>query len=226
SDLAKIENSTEYLAALEEKKMRLQAEARALADRLTAHRRAVSHKLEKAVAEVLAFLDMPKVQFSVSMQANADLTPTGRDDMEFFISTNPSEPPAPLIKIASGGELSRIMLALRNVFLDKEGAETLIFDEIDTGISGKTSQKVGIKLRQLSRGPQVLCITHSPQIAALADEHFRIEKHEVNGRNETALHLLDDAGRVEEVARILGGIHVTETQRRSAKELIEDGKKY
>lgn len=226
SELARIENGSEYLEALQEKKKTLLNCALELAGKLSTHRRSVSFRLEKSIAEELSFLDMPKVRFSVQMLPTEALNPTGRDDMEFLISTNPSEPPSPLIKIASGGELSRIMLALRSVFLDKEGVDSLVFDEIDTGISGKTSQKVGIKLRTLAKNAQVICITHSPQIAALADHHFRIEKNEVNGRNETRLSLLTDAERVEEVARIIGGIHVTDLQRQSAKELIEDGKRY
>jgi DNA repair protein RecN (Recombination protein N) len=169
---------------------------------------------------------MPKVQFGVEILPAEDLSKSGKDNVEFLISTNPSEPLSSLIKIASGGELSRIMLALRSVFLDKESVGTLIFDEIDTGVSGKTSQKIGIKLRALSKNAQVICITHSPQIAALADTHFKIQKNEVNGRNETSLRLLDKNERIDEIARILGGIHVTETQKQSAKELIEDGEKF
>ena len=226
SELAKIENCSEYLAELQEKKKLLLQDALAIAEKLTLHRKEASARLEASVMEELAFLDMPKVRFSVQMLPMETVSGTGMDDTEFLISTNPSEPPSALIKIASGGELSRIMLALRSIFLDKEAVDSLIFDDIDTGISGKTSQKVGIKLRKLSKNAQVICITHSPQIAALADHHFRIEKNEINGRNETRLTLLSEEDRVNEVARIIGGIHVTDLQRRSAKELIEDGKSY
>lgn len=225
-DLSKMENSTEYLKKLEMEKTRLRADAIEISGKLTEHRKVASHRLEKEITEVLSFLDMPKVQFEVQITNTQDLGPFGKDDVEFLISANPSEPPAPLIKIVSGGELSRIMLALRSVFLDKEGVNALVFDEIDTGISGRTSQKLGIKIKAISKKAQVICITHSPQIAALADTHFRIEKKEVEGRNVTSLSLLDEEGRVDEISRILGGIRVTETQRRSAKELIEDGKKY
>ena len=225
-ELSHIENGPEYLAELILKKQQLETVAKELALRLSDRRREAALQLQREVLSVLSFLDMPKVQFSVSIERTEELTATGTDNVEFLISTNPSEPLAPLIKIASGGELSRIMLALRSVFLNKEGVGSLIFDEIDTGISGKTSQKVGIKLRALAKEAQVLCITHSPQIAALADHHYRIEKREINGRNETTLKPLDEDGRVDEVARILGGIRITETQKQSAKELIEDGKKY
>lgn len=225
-EFERIDRSADYLKELEEKRLSLSKEAYELALRLSEHRKAISNRIEKEIANILSFLDMPKVQFAVQIEPMSTLSPTGKDDVEFLMSANPSEPPAPLIKIASGGELSRIMLALRNVFLDKEGINSMIFDEIDTGISGKTSQKVGIKLRALAKNAQVICITHSPQIAALADHHFRISKREIDGRNETSLALLDEKGRIEEIARILGGIHVTDTQRQSAKELIEDGKRY
>ena len=127
-----------------------------------------------------------------------------------------------MMKIASGGELSRIMLALRSVISDRDGADTVIYDEIDTGISGKTSRKVGIKLRESASGAQVLCVTHSAQIASLADTHYKITKKEVEGRAETEVICLDDVARIEEVARILGGIQITDIQRAVAKELIQE----
>ena len=167
---------------------------------------------------------MPKVRFSVRIAALSEFGSGGLDDVEFLLSANPGEPLAPLAKIASGGELSRIMLAFRSVFVEEDEISSMIFDEIDTGISGKTSQKVGIKLKQIAANAQVICITHSPQIAALADAHFRIAKEEIDGRNETSLRLLNDEERVLEVARILGGIHVTDIQKQTARELIEDGK--
>lgn len=132
----------------------------------------------------------------------------------------------PLEKIASGGELSRIMLALKSVLSDKDGVGTVVFDEVDAGISGKTSRKVGIKLKQIAKTAQVLCVTHSAQIASLADTHFLIAKGEADGRTQTEVRELNADGRVLEVARILGGIHVTESQLQAAKELIEDGRQY
>ena len=142
--------------------------------------------------------------------------------MEFLISTNKGEPLKPLAKIASGGELSRIMLAIKSVLADRDHIGTLIFDEVDTGVSGKTSQKIGIKLRGLSRsgGVQVLCVTHSAQIAALADNHLLIAKRETDGRVSTSVTRLDDEGRVSEIARIMGGINITDKLRETAREML------
>ena len=132
----------------------------------------------------------------------------------------------PLEKIASGGELSRMMLALKSVLSDKDGVGTVVFDEVDAGISGKTSRKVGIKLKQIAKETQVICVTHSAQIASLSDTHFLIAKHEENGRTHTEVTTLDEEGSVREIARILGGIHITESQLLAARDLIEDGKAY
>ena len=130
----------------------------------------------------------------------------------------------PMIKIASGGELARIMLSLRSVLNDCDGMQTVVFDEIDTGISGKTSRKVGIKLHSIGRSAQVICVTHSAQIASLADTHFFISKSETDGRVQTSVAVLSETGRVEEIARILGGIDITEAQRAAAREMIEERK--
>lgn len=222
--LDRLEHQSTYLEDLEEKEARVRNDLSTVADRLTAERRTAAEALRRNIEEALFFLDMPKVRFAVKITELADFSSSGRDDVEFLLSANPGEPLAPLIKIASGGELSRIMLAFRSVFVAEDDISSMIFDEIDTGISGRTSQKVGIKLKQIALGAQVICITHSPQIAALADAHFRIEKKEKDGRNETSLYLLTDNERIDEVARILGGIHVTETQKQTARELIEDGK--
>ena len=132
----------------------------------------------------------------------------------------------PMAKIASGGELARIMLSLKNVLNECDGIDTVIFDEIDTGISGKTSRKVGIKLKEISEKTQVICVTHSAQIASMAHNHFHISKTEVDGRAETRLRLLDKEGRETEIARILGGIEITEAQRSAAREMIADGENY
>ena len=132
----------------------------------------------------------------------------------------------PLEKIASGGELSRIMLALKCVLSDKDGVGTVIYDEVDAGISGKTSRKVGIKLKEISEFMQIISVTHSAQIASLADNHYLISKQDVDGRTESSVDLLDEKGRVNEIARILGGINVTESQMTAAREMIEEGRKY
>ena len=169
---------------------------------------------------------MPKVRFEVRITPARDFLPSGKDNLEFMISANPGEPLMPMAKIASGGELARIMLSLKNALNECDGIDTVIFDEIDTGISGKTSRKVGIKLKEIGRGAQVICVTHSAQIASLANNHFFISKKEVDGRSETSLLLLDKSGREAEIARILGGIEITDAQREAAREMIADGENY
>ena len=192
---------------------------------LTKSRRSAAESILDRISDVLVYLDMPKVRFDVSIKPT-EPTQNGFDDVEFLISPNPGESLRPLAKIASGGELSRIMLAMKCALADRDSVGTLIFDEIDTGISGKTSRKVGIKLKSIARGVQVICVTHSAQVASVADNHFYISKSEQNGRTETSLTLLDNMGRIEEIARILGGINVTEVQRRAAAEMIAEGKEY
>ncbi len=221
AQLDELEISDERRLQLEAECKRLYERARIFAARLTERRRAAAEEIVASVTQSLAFLDMPKVRFEISIKPT-ELSPHGADDIEFLIATNPGEPLLPMIKIASGGELSRIMLALRSVLNDRDGAATVVFDEVDTGVSGKTSRKIGIKLRESARNAQVLCVTHAAQIASLADSHYRISKEERDGRAETAVTLLDDAGRIEEVARILGGIEVTRAQRDAAREMIEE----
>ena len=219
--LSEIELSDENRAKLQKEIAVLEKKLFASAAILTQKRRAGAKEITRLVCEALGFLDMPKVRFDVridSCEPNAN----GADDIEFLIATNPGEPLLPLIRIASGGELSRIMLALRSVINDREGADTVIFDEVDTGVSGTTSRKVGIKLKAISGTAQVLCVTHSAQIASLADSHYLIRKNEKEGRAETSVILLDNAARIEEIARILGGIDITEAQRTAAKEMLEE----
>lgn len=222
-ELEELELSDEERTRLEKEVKSLTRLAKERAAALTAVRTRASREVVASVTESLAFLDMPKVRFEVKI-APAALSEHGADDVEFLIATNPGEPLAPMVKIASGGELSRIMLALRSVINDREGAETVIFDEIDTGVSGKTARKVGIKLYQTAKDTQVLCVTHSAQIASLADTHYRISKNEREGRAETDVCALNDADRVEEIARILGGIEVTDAQRTAAREMISEYK--
>jgi DNA repair protein RecN (Recombination protein N) len=150
------------------------------------------------------------------------LNPNGIDTIEFLISANRGADPQPLAKIASGGELARIMLAIKCALADKDGIPTLIFDEIDAGVSGKTARKIGMKMHELSCVSQIICVTHSAQIASLADQHFLIAKGIKNGTTETSVTLLDKNGRVEEIARILGGIDVTVAQRDAAIDMLRD----
>jgi DNA repair protein RecN (Recombination protein N) len=222
AELDALESAKDRIDALQLELKELQSACMQAADRLTERRRALADEITARIHEELAFLDMPKVRFAVSIRPCADFTATGRDDVEFLISTNPGQELMPLIKIASGGELARLMLAIKTVLNDRDGVGCVVFDEVDTGISGKTSRKVGIRLRQMAKSVQVVCITHSAQIASLADTHALISKTEQNGLMETDVTLLDEDGRVGEIARIMGGIEITEVQRQAAREMIEE----
>ena len=217
-----LETSDERLAELQKQVEKLTKNAERQAAVLRQARKAAAKEIVAQVTESLAVLDMPKVRFEIAIE-QCELCEHGGDDIEFLIATNPGEPLLPLSKIASGGELSRMMLALRSVLNDHDGVDTVIFDEIDTGVSGKTSRKIGIKLKETAKsGTQVLCVTHSAQIASLADNHYRITKHERGGRAETDVQLLNSNDRVDEIARILGSIEPTEAQRNAAREMIEE----
>ena len=202
----------------------------AAAEALTASRTEAAKRLSESITAELRYLDLEKAVFEVAIEKLISekgltrFTPEGCDAVEFMISANSGEPLKPLAKIASGGELSRVMLAIRSVLAECDGVETLVFDEIDTGVSGKTSQKIGIKLRRVSDGAQVICITHSAQIAATAQTHYKISKSEKDGRTETALTLLEGEGRVDELSRIMGGIEITESVKATAREMLKAGK--
>lgn len=191
-----------------------------LAQKLSDKRKTTAKQFEKSVKAELAFLDMPKLEFVVVFR-KGNLSSTGFDKVEFLISTNPGEPPKPLVKIASGGELSRIMLAIKNILSYNDTIGTLIFDEIDTGVSGRASQKIGLKLKAVSKNTQVICVTHSAQIASNADEHFLIQKDIDGDRTFTKVTPLDFEGRKKELARIMGGLEITDTLLRSAEELLK-----
>lgn len=221
-----IENAGERQEELEDELRKTESEARLIADKLTKARKTAAKSLGGRVCDTLAFLDMPKVRFEVSVRPTEDFGAWGCDRVEFLISTNVGEPLMPMEKIASGGELARIMLSLKNVLNECDGVGTVIFDEIDTGISGKTSRKVGIKLKEIARSSQVLCVTHSAQIASVAHHHLYISKSEEEGRVSTSLTPLDRAGRVEEISRILGGIEITDAVRSAAEEMIAEGESY
>lgn len=196
------------------------------AEKISNERKAAALLLSERICGVLAYLDMNKVDFCVRVKARVSdkdiLCKNGMDDVEFLISTNPGEPLKPLAKIASGGELSRIMLAIKCVLTDAEAIPTIIFDEIDTGVSGKTSQKIGIKLHELSAYMQVICITHSAQVSANADDHLKIVKNEVDGMSETTVRYLDVNERAEELARIMGGVTPSEKIYESAVEMLRN----
>ncbi len=231
SDVIKTyENSAEELVALsssDEEIKRLEGEKNRLLSEVTAKAKALSEARTKAgerfVSEVgkeLAFLDMPNVKLAVSHETGK-LTANGMDTLELLISSNPGEPPKPIAKIASGGELSRIMLALKCVIADKDDIPTMIFDEIDAGVSGRAAQKIGIKLAQIGKLRQVLCVTHLAQIAVMADNHLVIEKKVSDGRTITTVKPLDFEGRKLEIARIMGGDNITELMLENAEELLK-----
>lgn len=190
-----------------------------LADKLSAERKKNAKIFEEKVKKELAFLDMPKMQFYVDFN-KGNLSSTGYDKIEFLISANPGEPPKSLSKVASGGELSRIMLAIKNIISYNDTIGTLIFDEIDTGVSGRASQKIGLKLKSVSKNTQVICVTHSAQIASNADEHFLIQKKFNDNKTFTCVTPLDFEGRKQELARIMGGLEITDTLLQSAEELL------
>lgn len=189
------------------------------ADILSCYRKSLACQLELDVREQLEFLDMPKIQFIVQFD-KGNLSSNGYDKVEFLISTNAGEPPKPLAKIASGGELSRIMLAIKNIIARRDSVDTLIFDEIDTGVSGRASRKIGLKLKSVSEHTQVICVTHSAQIAAAADTHLLIEKQFRDERTYTSVTALDFEARKHELARIMGGLEITDTLLKSAEELL------
>lgn len=190
-----------------------------LADKLSVERKKTAKVFEENVKQELAFLGMPKMQFYVDFN-KGNLSSTGYDKIEFLISANPGEPPKSLSKVASGGELSRIMLAIKNIISYNDTIGTLIFDEIDTGVSGRASQKIGLKLKSVSKNTQVICVTHSAQIASNADEHFLIQKKFNDNKTFTCVTPLDFEGRKQELARIMGGLEITDTLLQSAEELL------
>ena len=218
-----IEVSDERITELEEKLYALSDEIKALSAKLTDSRMTAAKKFEKEVKSELEFLDMPKVTFVVDRKATA-LTSKGADAIEFLISANPGQEPRPIAKIASGGELSRIMLAIKNVLSDKDNIQTLIFDEIDTGVSGSAAEKIALKLSEVSKGRQVICVTHLARIAAQADRHMKIMKSVNADKTFTEINALDFEGRAAEIARITAGGSITALQLETAKEMLINAK--
>ncbi len=192
-----------------------------LSQKLTAERKSAAQRLSEEICEQLMYLDMPKTVFSVDFQ-KGNLSSNGEDKIEFLISTNPGEPPKPLVKIASGGELSRIMLAIKSIIAKNDSVQTLIFDEIDTGVSGKASRKIGLKLKEVGESTQVICVTHSAQIASVADNHLLIEKKYDEQSTFTSVRPLDYQGRRYELARIMGGLEITDSLLTTAEEMLDD----
>ena len=224
-----LERGEDELERLKKEYKDLYSKASALADDIHSIRVDNAKKLSDLVKKTLIFLDMPKVKFKISVEKmtrdnNVVLSSNGYDNVEFLIATNSGEELTQMNKIASGGELSRIMLALKSTISNKNGAQTVIFDEIDTGVSGSTSQKIGIKLAHIAKETQTICVTHSAQIAALSSTHFLIRKEDKDGRAETRVFVLNESERIDEIARIIGGIDLTEKQFAAANELISQSK--
>lgn len=219
-ELEAIQTSEQRYDHLQAEKLRLYGLAREKAEALTQTRLKAFEELNRRISGTLNFLNMPGVRMTLR-HTRGPLASHGQDSIEFYISTNPGEAPKPLAKIASGGELSRITLAIKNAMADKDAVPTVIYDEIDSGVSGKAAGRIGEVLRQSAKGHQILCITHTAQIAALADCHLLIQKNVANERTYTEIHPLDEEGRVEALARLISGDHVTELSRANAREMLE-----
>lgn len=231
SELNLLQNSEDNLEELKELYIKKRGEVYALATGLTEKRREAAARMSRLVRDELVQLDMPSANMTAEIETQESpkgvrFTRKGIDTVRFLLSTNRGESLKPLNKVASGGELSRIMLALKKILSANEPSVTAIFDEIDTGVSGRAANKVGQKLYEISEGRQVLCITHLPQIASLADHHFRISKHEEGERTFTVIENLDEKGRMEELSRLTSGINITESSLKSAAEMLEMGRKY
>ena len=222
-ELEQIQFSEQRHDQLQAEKLRLYGLAREKAEALTQTRLKAFDELNARITDTLQFLNMPGVRMTLH-HARGPLASHGQDSVEFYISTNAGEAPKPLARIASGGELSRITLAIKNALADRDAVPTVIYDEIDSGVSGKAAGRIGEVLRQSARGHQILCITHTAQIAALADCHLLIQKNVTNERTYTEIHPLDTEGRVEALARLISGDHVTELSRANAREMRGTGR--
>lgn len=228
-ELEQMQDADDTIQRLETELARAREKARKLAEELSKARKAASLSLQSRIQDELRQLDMPKVRFETEFQessAQDGMDETGMDQVQFLMSANLGEALKPIQKVASGGELARIMLALKNVLAQDDGVGSLIFDEVDTGVSGRAAQKVAEKMADVAGYKQVLCVTHLPQIAAMADTHFSVEKGERDGRTYTRVERLDEQGRVEELARLIGGAAVTPALIKSARELLQQARDY
>ncbi len=228
-ELEQIQEADDTIQRLEKELEQARKETVKRGTALTKARRKAADNLQKRVQEELRQLDMPKVQFVTDFApcpGQDGMDDTGMDQIQFLMSANLGEALKPIQKVASGGELARIMLALKNVLAEDDGIGSLVFDEVDTGVSGRAAQKVAEKMADVARRKQVLCVTHLPQIAAMADTHFSVEKGEKKGRTFTNVVRLGQEGRVEELARLIGGAAVTDVLKQSATELLEQAEGY
>jgi len=224
-ELSQITEADDTLALLEREKQNAEKNAIAAAKTLSAARKAAAEQMSAQILSELQQLDMAKIRFSVSFEEKP-LDESGLDEVRFLMSANVGEELKPIHKIASGGELARIMLALKNVLSEQDQVGTMVFDEVDTGVSGRAAQKVAEKMARISRRKQVLCVTHLPQLAAMADTHFSVEKGEANGRTYTKVTRLNREDRRRELARLTGGSHVSEVMLSGAEELLQEAEGY
>ena len=225
TELAQIEDAGDTLERLEQELSRAEKETRQAAQALSDARRAAAERLTEQILTELQQLDMGKIRFAVDF-AEKPLDGDGMDAVRFLMSANTGEALRPIHKIASGGELARIMLAMKNVLSEQDHVGTMVFDEVDTGVSGRAAQKVAEKMARISRSKQVLCVTHLPQLAAMADTHFSVEKGEKNGRTYTEVRRLEREQRRQELARLTGGSHVSQTMLDGAEELLEQAEAF
>ena len=230
-ELEMLENFEETRDVLQKQEEKLYSEALVLADELHHIRVRSVEELRIKICDILEFLDMPGVVFYAKIDTQESdgkmiLTKDGYDRVEFYLSANKGAEAQSLSKIASGGEIARVMLAIKSVIVDKDGVSSVVFDEIDTGVSGKTARKIGLKMRGMSEKLQIFCVTHSAQIASLADIHYLISKSEIAGATQTSVNALDYDGRVKELSRILGGINVTDSQRAAAIDMLNEREIY
>ena len=219
--IQKLEDYENYIADLKRDLEQKEQKLEKVIKKLTKIRKEQAQIMEQAITEGLADLNFEDVKFSIAFEKSGSYSSNGSDDVEFMISLNPGQPVRPLVEVASGGELSRIMLVIKSVMADRDEIPTLIFDEIDVGISGRTAQKVSEKMALIGRKHQVICITHLAQIAAMADHHFMIEKNVLDGQTKTSIRELKAEESTDELARILGGAKITDTVRQNAKEMQE-----
>ncbi|MCI8912754.1 MAG: DNA repair protein RecN [Lawsonibacter sp.] len=228
-ELEQIQDADDTIQKLEKELDKARKDAQKRGEALTKARKKAADNLQKRVQEELRQLDMPKVQFVTDFApcpGESGMDDTGMDQVHFLMSANLGEALKPIQKVASGGELARIMLALKNVLAEDDGIGSLVFDEVDTGVSGRAAQKVAEKMADVARNKQVLCVTHLPQIAAMADTHFSVKKGEKRGRTFTQVEHLDQDGRTDELARLIGGAEVTDVLRQSAAQLLEQAENY
>ena len=225
-ELKSIEYADERRGELEEKLGKLESAAKSAADELTKARSCAGERLSNRIEEELAFVSMKGARFAVSLGEGGELTSHGQDDVRFIMSANAGEGFGRIAKVASGGELSRVMLAMKSVLSERDPTDSMVFDEIDTGVSGIAAQRVAEKLASVGARHQVICVTHLPQLAAMADTHFSIKKEISGGRTYTKVERLDKNGRAAELARLTGGDNVTETTLMAAREQLSAAEKF